>query len=166
MLGALDVLVTTLPQVSLRNLKRGTTRPQPGQALKKTRHLPVWSCSLSIWVCSKCGKGARGSKATMSGKACGGADRLLPEVHIAHKTFCGAQSGCSRLIFCIRCGMYSEARIANLKSICDPTRINVTRQGNLVKGLHPAGGHPFSSVPRVHATVKVPASGVELPSSV
>ena len=47
--------------------------------------------------------------------------------------------------------MYSEARIANLKCRCDVSRVNVTRLGNLLKGLHPASGQAFVALVRVHA---------------
>ncbi len=54
-------------------------------------------------------------------------------------------------MFCKACGMYSEARIANLKVRCDVSRVNVTRLGNLLKGLHPASGQAFVALERVHA---------------
>ena len=98
----------------------------------------------------------------MSGKACGGEDRLLAEVHPPHKLFSGKQGEGGRLIFCRCCGMHSEARRTNLENLCDPTKVNVTRLGNLTKGMHPATGIPFDSVHLVHATGCGPAGPEEV----
>ena len=112
----------------------------------------MWSSSLGIWVCAKCGRSSRGGKCRLLSKGCvGGEDWRLSEVHPSHKLFFGEQTGGSKLLFCKACGMYSEARIANLKVRCDVSRVNVTRLGNLRKGLHPASGLAFAGLERGYA---------------
>ncbi len=97
--AAIAILAVTVPQVSLRSLERVNTVPRLGQQLKKNRHSPIWSPNLRIWVCSKCGKGARGDKSALLSKGCNGEDRLLAEVHPSHKLYLGALHGGGGLFF-------------------------------------------------------------------
>jgi hypothetical protein len=158
-----------LPAPKFRDLQKARNTTNSNRS-HPSPHSFSWEPEVGAWICSDCKRWKRQRCSALDKLPChplpAGAE--ITKLHPSHQVYARpVAKGLTSVVFCRRCGLYTQARLSKLKAPCRADQSSSTFRrytSTIAAGIHPRTknvlGRAYSLGVAIRASCAQPTSGV------